>query len=520
MLLASLAHGQQRFRVYFSDKGSSQALLTQPHRILSPAALERRAWRQIPLDGSDLPVAPEYLEALRQKGAEVLMHSRWFNYAKVETGLTAEELQSEAFVRRVEPVEAYRVNLAFRSQHVASDTLDYGFARPQIEQVHGHYLHEHGWLGQGMRIAVLDGGFMGSQNIPGLDSMWQQGRVKMTYNFVQNDTNIFVDGSHGTGVLSVLAGYHPGQYAGSAIKADYYLFKTEFEASETPSEMDNWLRAAEWADSLGVDIISSSLGYNKFDGGQGDYAYSDMDGNTTLVTRAADKAAEKGLLVIVSAGNEGSDPWKHITAPADGDSVLAVGAVNALGLYASFSSQGPTADGRIKPDVMARGQATALLVPAGPTFSNGTSYACPIVSGLAACLWQSQPSLSNMDIFEAIRGNAAHPYAPDNKMGFGLANFRDASWSISLPRSPRPEKLEFEVYPNPLSEDYFLEARGLTGTSEVEVRIYDLAGQVISVQEVMLTNNRPVQLRAPRQAGTYLLTISTAQVTVVKRVIR
>lgn len=516
ILTCSAFLSAQSYRVYFTDKGDQELASVDPTSMLSNDALTRRATRGISLDKHDLPVAKEYAEALKQLGLEAQMNSRWLNYIKVSNLSDPELVLALPFVRKVEAVELSLVEFASTSL-TAADSVIYGVSGNQIEMVNGQFLHNQGNLGQGMRIAVLDGGFQGSKNLPGLDSLWAEGRVKDSKSFIATDTNTFNGGSHGTTVLSVLAGYIDSLYVGSAWKADYYLYRTEFEPTETTSEMDNWVAAAERADSMGVDIITSSLGYTQFDGGVGDYRYVDLDGNTTVVTLAADLAASRGILVVVSAGNLGDARWQYISAPADGDSVLAIGGALPDGIYATFSSWGPSADGRIKPDVSAQGVATAILTPAGVSFGNGTSFSCPIVSGLAACLWQNYPSMSNMDILNAIRSTASQAFNPDNRLGFGLANFRDAQWTISQTELTSPAiNADLILYPNPSIGSISLDMSGLEDIQSI--RLYDLNGVLINQYQPPLQQN--LQIELPQEVGVYLISVHTTDRIYLEKIIR
>ena len=504
ILLGTVAQAQLS-RVYFTDKGSNVEMLTNPYLFLSPKAIDNKQMRGVSLDHSDLPVADEYINALRERGLEVKVTSRWFNYALVDGEDVLEKVSALSFVRRVETPRKYKVEFAKITEATASGNLVYGFSGDQINMVEGEFLHNMDYRGQGMTIAVIDGGFIGANTLRGLDSLWGDNRVLGTYNFIDGDTNVFKDGTHGTSVLSILAGFIDSSYVGSAIDANYWLLKSEDQSSETPVEMDYWLAAAEFADSVGADIITSSLGYNTFDGGVGNLTLNDIDGNTALVTKAADMAAAKGLLVVVSAGNEGNNEWGRITAPADGDSVLAVGGVDWYGTYATFSSRGPTADGRIKPDVVAVGQATAYIHPAGPTYGNGTSFSCPIISGMAACLWQEKTSLSNMDIFEAIRTSAHLRYTPNMSLGFGIPNFRLASWSIGLEENI-VNKHPLNIFPNPIGDEFSVESELFPGENEAFVTILDMNGKpVFSKRFEVLKNKITVQAILPE--GLYLLNI-------------
>lgn len=518
VLLSTTVFAQQRTRIYFNDKGENSSLLYNPYSFLSPKTIENKALRGVVIDRSDLPVSQEYISQLQNLGLEVEMKSRWFNYALVEGELDVEVVSQLPFVKKVEVAEKYKVQYAEITEATAATDFAYGIAENQIEMIEGDYLHDLDFTGAGMTIAVIDGGFTGTDVLNGLDSLWNDGRVLGTYNFIDRDTNIFKDGSHGTSVLSILAGYIDSSYVGSAIEANYWLLKSEDQTSETPIEMDYWLAAAEFADSVGADIISSSLGYNLFDGGVGDLTHEDLDGNTALVTKAADMAAKKGILVVVSAGNEGTDQWGRITAPADGDSVLTIGAVDWYGGYASFSSRGPTADGRIKPDVVAIGQGTAYISSAGPTYGNGTSFSCPIISGMAACLWQEKPSLTNMDIFEAIRSSASQIYTPDNAIGFGIPNFRLGSWSIGLEEVEKETAVS--VYPNPVKEECIVQSSYLKDGERVALSVINISGEVILQQELKAQQGKLEINTSALPVGSYLLNVQIGDKSLLHKIIK
>ncbi len=335
---------------------------------------------------------------------------------------------------------------------------------------------------------MLDAGFNNLQH-----EAFQQLTVLHTWDFVNNDSVVSDEpgqmgsGNHGTYTLSTLAGFKEGQLIGPAFGAGFLLAKTENTDSERHIEEDNWVAGAEWADSLGADIISSSLGYLDFDAGEGDYTWEDMDGNTTIVTIGADIAASRGILVVNSAGNEGSatPPQNTLVAPADGDSVLAVGAVTSGGLRAPFSSMGPTADGRIKPDVMARGVATYCASPNQPNeyvTVSGTSLSCPLVAGAAALVLQASPGITNMQIIDALHQTASQANTPDNQYGWGIINAYEAATLFSgLPDEDNfPTTLElYPVYPNPFNSTTTIRFF-LPETSNFRVDIFNLRGQRVT----------------------------------------
>ncbi len=512
--------GQELYRVYFTDKGENQALLDQPFRFLSPHAIERRAAHNIPIDESDLPVSQVYLKTI---DIPVIQSNKWFNYALLKASeKQLERITSLPFIKKVEKVKPSQKYFTALKANSTTTNVNYGLAANQIEMHRGQVLHQNGYLGEGMVIAVLDGGFSGTQSLPAFDSLWMNNRIIGTYDFVQKDTNVFDVGSHGTRVLSVLGGYIEDGLAGSAPRASYWLLKSEDETKETVVEMDNWAAAAEFADSVGADIISSSLGYNTFDGGVGDYQYADFDGNTTIVTKAADKAAQKGILVINSAGNEGSAPWGYILAPADGDSVLSVGAVDANGNYSFFSGRGPTADGRLKPDVVAQGSNTIIAGSGGQAVpGNGTSFSCPVISGLAACFWQANPSMNNMDIYRAIKQSAHQHFAPDNYLGFGIPNFEAALYAISVDEEINlSSDVNFEIYPIPAREEVYIKSVNLNSDTPAELALFDIRGAQLFKTHTVLSDEKAVRLSVPEQSGTYILSVKTSGFVYLERIIR
>jgi len=513
--------GQEQYRVYFTDKGENTELINQPFKFLSSEAIQRRAEHNIPVNYSDLPVSRSYIQQLNLKPQK---KSKWLNYVLVNTSNNKiNEISSYPFVKKVEKVKPAIKHFTDYTVSGTTANVNYGLAANQIQLHNGQELHQNDYLGQGMVIAVLDGGFSGTQSESAFDSLWLNNRILGTYDFVQGDTNIFDQGSHGTKVLSVLGGYIENGLAGSAPRASYWLFKSEDESKEIASEMDNWVEAAEYADSVGVDIITSSLGYNTFDQGIGDYQYSDMDGNTTIITKAADKAASKGILVINSAGNEGNSSWGFILAPADGDSVLSVGAIDGNRNYASYSSTGPTVDGRIKPDVVAQGTNTIIVGVGGQAVpGQGTSFSCPIISGLAACLWQINPTLSNMEIYEIIRESSHQHFAPDNLLGFGIPNFAAAMYTISSNEEQAVQKgVLFEVYPNPATNgEVYLRSINLNTDTEAELTLFNIKGARVFSSKVTLSNQNDQLLPLPKEKGTYILSIKTSDQVHLEKIIK
>ena len=304
------------------------------------------------------------------------------------------------------------------------NVFEYGRGDNQITQLNGHFLHNRGFRGEGITMAVFDAGFYHVNSLPSFDSIRANNQILGTRDFVDGGTEVYDADTHGMQVLSTIAANMPGQFVGTAPKAQFWLFRTEDGSSENVIEEYNWVCAAELADSVGVDIIHSSLGYYDFDDNQQDYDWEQLDGNTAVSTIGSDIAASKGILITTSAGNEGNDPWRHITAPGDADSCLTIGAVNSRGMYVYFSSQGPSADGRIKPDVCGKGMFSTVQGRTGSiATASGTSFSGPIVAGLVACLWQAFPNATNMQIIEAIQKSSTQYNNPDEKLGYGIPDF-------------------------------------------------------------------------------------------------
>jgi subtilisin family serine protease len=491
----------QSLRVYLSDKEFSKTEVCEADVALSETALKKRAQRGVPLDLRDVPVSEAYITQIEKLGGKVKAKSRWFNYVVVES-ISAQELQMLPFVKRVEVPKNYKLDFTdYGGSILQTAAIDYGLASLQIEMVKGDIMHDHGYKGETMTIAVIDGGFFGTDNGLIFDSLWTNNQILGTKAFTGH-SSVYQDGSHGTRVLSILGGYADGQLVGSAPKANYWLLKSEVESSENAVEMDNWMMAAEFADSVGADIITSSLGYNQFDGGVGNYTYSEMDGNTTIVTKAADMAAKKGLLVVVSAGNEGSGAWQHITAPADGDSVLAIGAVDGSRMRAGFSSIGPSADGRLKPDVMAMGAGTANSGGTSVGAGNGTSFSCPVISGLAACMWQFNPNKTNMEIFNAIKLSSDKAFAPNNEYGFGIPNFEAAFFSIAT-EEPL-SSLSTQVFPNPVRDKLSIKFDGFLINQIAQLSLFDVNGRELYKSERGIESGS-MELDFPYPEGVYIL---------------
>lgn len=427
----------QRYWVFLSDKGTEASQwLSNPRTFLSADALTLKAEKGLTIDESDVPVSQAYRSVLAANSQKVLYASRWLNAVAVEVNPSQlAAIQALPFTQGVTPVQTMKVSrfnapksevteeAAYGSEKEPGDVFDYGKARVQAAMLGVPEYHAKGITGRGVKVAVFDAGFENVNKINVFDSLWAQKRIVAWHDFVDGDEDVFDSDSHGTNVLSCIAANLPGKMVGIAPHATFYLARTEQSKSETNREEYNWVAAMEWADSIGVDVIHSSLGYSKFDDGVGSYTYKDMDGNTAICTKAADRAAKKGIIVTVSAGNEGGDAWKYITAPSDADSVLCVGAVNAKGKRTYFSSMGPSSDGQVKPDVMAMGGNTTVATPDNTiSTSDGTSFSGPIMAGFEILLKSAHPKRSNMDIIQATRLSGDQYNFPDGEYGYGIPN--------------------------------------------------------------------------------------------------
>lgn len=429
--------GQIDVWVFLTDKGPDVSCqLESPETFLSPQALQRRAELGIPVMETDIPVHANYINGLKANAVEVLSTSKWMNAVAVRIDESqAGRIMSLDYVKGVRTVgKLVRANASEELIGTSEEAVPllYGQAELQNTMLNISSLHEKGMTGRGVKIAVLDAGFRGADTIAVFDSLHAEGRLLATYDFVNKNKNVYHSDSHGTQVLSVIAGNLPGQLVGTAPHASVMLFRTEDSSSETRQEEYNWVKAVEMADSLGADVIHSSLGYSEFDAEDESYTFEDMDGNSTIITRAADAAAKRGILVTVSAGNEGDNHWKHIVAPCDADSILCIGSVDRYQKLSRFSSLGPTPDGRIKPDVVAMGSRTMTAYPNNRIYgANGTSFSGPLVAGLVACLRQAHPERNNMDIIEAVRLSGDQAGLPDPEYGYGIPNAGKADSLLS-----------------------------------------------------------------------------------------
>lgn len=486
--------------VFFADKENVAASLANPLLILTQDAIDRKLLHDVPIDERDVPVNENYIDILKnQPGILVYSKSKWLNAAFVRGPLSdIEDLENLNFVTEVEfmdktlnPVPTpYPIADKFYIENSNDGRInyDYGAASNQIEMLAGNYLHEQNFTGDGMVVAVLDAGFPNVTTIAAFSDMIAENRLLGTYDFVLRQVPIGGNSNHGTKVLSDMAAISDGVFVGTAPGASYYLFRTEDTASENPVEEAYWVEALERADSLGVDVINTSLGYQAYDNPNYDHSYEDLDGRTTLAARGANIAYEKGMLVVTSAGNSGGG-FTYVGTPADALGTFAVGAVDANGAYASFSSIGPTVDGRIKPEVMAQGAPAAVIDENGAvTFNNGTSLSSPIMAGAIASLWQSRPDARNFQMMQIVKASSSLYNNPTDEMGYGIPNFEDAFNALQiLGASEALLDLQFAVYPNPVINTMFISFP--LQVESAEISIYNVVGSLIRTARLSPSEN-------------------------------
>ncbi len=529
-----------KYWVQFTDKAHTPFVINHPEDFLSDRALERRARYHISITEEDLPVDPAYPDSLVKMGATVLNRSKWFNAVTIATTDTVllDKIRHLGFVRQLKSVKAVKSASApvnkFREEYFSAgefenqtDTtvLQYGLASRQIGMLNGHILHNQGYQGQGMVICILDGGFRNANINPAFDSLWAKHQILGNWDFVNNRPVAFDGDAHGAQVLSIMAANLPGKLMGSAPKASFYLLITEDSGSEYPVEEDNWVSGAEYADSVGADLINSSLGYSVFDNQNMNHTYADMNGRTARVSIAATIAARKGILVCSSAANEGNKAWHYITAPADADSILTVGAVDSLGNYAYFSSTGPTFDKRIKPNVSGQGLYTALVNSSGSVIrGNGTSFSSPLVCGLTACLWQANKTRDPQEIIRAIQESASQAKAPDSLLGYGLPDYGKAWFLV---QGIDPVRLDseslFGIYPNPCTDKLTVEFYS-HDSQDITIELISTRGEMLYAKKAVVgyTSINRIEINEFQHltSGVYFLRINTKTGHHLQRVIK
>jgi len=522
-----------KFAVYFADKspvGYPYSLST-PTDFLSQRSIDRRTKYSIPLTTTDLPIAPSYTAGVLGISDSIKFYnkSNWLNCIVVGTNdsTLADSINQLSYVTQVKwiykgvkPQTASDFPGTFGPPVTLTGAgygIDYGLADTQSTMMSLDYLHRKNYHGAGIVIAILDAGFTNVAGITAFDHLRDSSRILGTWDFVVNEESVTGDASHGMHVLSCMGGYIPGQFMGTAPQASYWLLKTEDGGAETISEEYNWIAGAEFADSVGADMINSSLGYTTFDFPSMDHTYADMNGNTCIGSIGADLAASKGILVCNSVGNSGGNGWNYLGAPSDADSILAVGAVKSNRANASFSSFGPSADGRIKPDVSSMGQASWIVGLIGiPQTGNGTSFSSPILCGAVACLWQKHPNKTNLEIMDAVR-RSSHVYSvPTDQYGYGIPNFGVADKLLqSVDFTNYFTDQSIVVYPNPVTSMQISFDMYSNISEDMIVSISDTEGKTVYT-EVIRTyekslNTYVLGFNKELARGTYILSIYTGR---------
>lgn len=450
----SYIHAQQVYQVYFDVKDESKYSTKQPEVFLSAKSIERRKKWNISIDKTDIPVHQLYIDQLQVLGCEILTKTKWLNgvTVKVKSKEQIDSIRILSFVKSIQylgqwkPVNKEKSEVKWGA--VANrgdiskrnfDSSSYGKTYGQVAMLNVHKLHQLGYNGQGIDIAVIDAGFKNVNQIELFSHLFEQQQILHTFDFVQHHSEVFLDDDHGTAVLACMAGYMQYEYIGTAPNANYVLLRSEYASSEMPIEEYYWIEAIEYADSMGIDLVNSSLGYNEFDDKTQNHFYKELTGKEVAISKAADLAVAKGMVVVVSAGNEGDLEWRHICVPADAEKVITVAGVDEVRSYAAFSSIGPTADKRIKPDIAAQGDNVWVVSNKGIMYQgDGTSYAAPLAAGAIACIMQAHPKQTPTQIVNAIKLASSRYYKPDVYSGYGLPDLflthqllqNDNSWQL------------------------------------------------------------------------------------------
>lgn len=532
LAIGTASYAQSSYNTYFiqfRDKSNSVYSLSSPLLYLSAKAVDRRIRTGVGFDSLDIPVNENYIQQVLQLGnSNLLLKSKWFNSITVELLDTAladswkQQVESLSFVFQVKslpsvPLEKISIHKGTQSEEGMVSEDFYGPSFRQTEMLNGHLLHQLGLNGQGMDIAVFDGGFLFADVLPAMSHLFEEGRIIETHDFLHhNSPAVFDAATHGTMVLSHMAGIMEDSLYGTAVNANYYLFQTEDVFREVRLEEDTWIQAAEWADSIGIDVINSSLGYSLFDEDYMNYSTSDMNGSTTRISQAAEICALKGTLVVNSAGNSGDDPWHVITAPSDAEHVLCIGAVDLNGNHASFSGYHPPGLNDVKPNIVAMGRQT-VYAAMDSTISrgNGTSFSSPIIAGMAASLWQAFPTATNMDIFNAIEKSASLYQTPNDSMGYGIPDFWKAFVDLSNQIYSQPNERSVLVFPQPSDGQFEIRVEGNFPDTSNYHYLYDSSGRSVKYYKWDYNYSNPwaiyhIDLTA-QPVGQYYFVIESSQ---------
>lgn len=504
---STLGQESEMYRLILKNKGNTSFSIERPQEFLSQKSIDRRINQGFSIDESDLPIDPLYFDKLVEVGAQIITSSKWAK--TIVVNLYNPDLKSEIeqlpFVDSLTKVWEGDLSL-WRNEDLIDEPVSnletassvsrivfdsplyeediYGASLTQLRLNNVQPLHELGYTGKGKTIAVIDGGF---ENVDQLTDYFDQNQILGVKNFSHNLGNPYrLKEIHGTTVLSCLLSYNPGVLIGTAPEASYYLFNTEVAKEEYPVEEDYWMAAVEYADSLGVDIITTSLGYSTFDDSSMDHSWDDLDGYTIPASRVASMIAKKGMVLFVSCGNQGSVDWTKTTVPGDGKDILTVGAVNKDSVRAPFSSWGSIVDGRIKPDIMAMGSKVSVVNHSGEIIpTSGTSFSTPLMAGMGACLWQALPDLNSLELINLIKASSDRSYKPDEEYGWGLPDIYRAYKmdrnTVNLPLIIQ-EKSTVPFYINHINN--MLHITPVAQESLFTLKIYTLEGLLINAQKL------------------------------------
>lgn len=494
--------------VYFKNKPNASVFLANPTSELSQKSIDRRQNLTIPITEQDAPIEQSYIQNIKNLGFTVTDVSKWLNGVAVNaTTAQIAQLQTEPYVLKVESFVKNRTTsrlskkVKFEKLQNTATPFNYGNSLAQIEQVNLRNLHVQGFTGSGISIAVIDTGFPTVNTGSAFTRIRNNGQIKQVYNFISKNTDVYNTtlNKHGTNCLGIIGGYIDGTFVGSAPDANFYLYATENAAIEIPEEELYWIQAAEEADRNGVDIISTSLGYNTFDDSRYSYTYADMNGKTSFIARGAQIAAEKGIIVLAAAGNDGDKTWKYIASPGDNEKVFTIGGVDNVGNPSVFSSYGPNAEGKIKPDASARGTATYYTYNSSAYSGDGTSYATPLAAGGVACLLQAIPKSSDRNIIKNnLRQTASLAPNTSNQIGYGILNF-GSIFNTYLKTSESILKSTLKIYPIPAKNEI-----NISSSEKIEnISVYNSLGQFLFDSKISKINIEKLE------KGLYFLKIKT-----------
>jgi serine protease AprX len=524
---------QLKYWVKFTDKNGTPYSIGNPSAFLTSQSIARRTSANIAIDQTDLPVTPSYIAQVDNiANVTVLYASKWINgvVVSVPSATVLNAVTALAFVTNTTAVNKYRLDMPdvkettaaaasnFRTASNESAVgYNYGGSYWQNHQLNVDCLHNLGCRGQGITIAILDAGFANVDQNPLFDTVRSYGNIYGTRDFVSGGTNVYDDDSHGAAVFSCLAANKPGLILGSAPLANYWLLRTEDANSEKIIEEYNWIRGAEFADSVGARILTTSLGYTDFDNNAPATSTLELDGRTAPMSIAATMASRKGMFVLNAAGNEGANNWHFIGVPADADSICTVGAIDSLGVVAAFSSVGPTADGRIKPDLVARGVGAWISSPTGEcSQGNGTSFATPILAGAVACFMNAHQSFSNMRLLDTLKRTASNANNPNNSQGWGKPNLCAFPVGIfEIKASP----VEFSVFPNPFNNLITISLSAVSYKIN-SVELVDLMGKAIVTENQNLSDSKINLSTNGLPAGVYFVRLNTSAGVMTRKIIK